>query len=342
METLRSRVCVTGASGYIGSLLVKKLLKRGYTVHATLRNLGDESKVGLLKSLSSGVEDRLVLFQADIYNADEFEPAIKGCEFVLLVATPWQQSEAFGSKYKDTTEAAVAAVRSIMHSCEKSGTVKRVIYTGSVVAASPLREDGSGFKDFIDESCWTPLHLSFAHCGDFEKAYACSKTQSEKEILSYTTKEEKRCFEVVSLACGLVGGDSLLPNSSLSVEVIVSPFTGDLVYHKQLKFLQALTGSLPMIHIEDVCDAHMFCIEKSSISGRFLCAAEYLTMRDIVDYYEQEYPELSVIKETDGVERAIQCNSQKLVDAGFKYRHGMKQILDDSVQCMKRFQKLRT
>lgn len=32
--------CVTGARGYIGSWLVKSLLERGYTVHATLRDLG--------------------------------------------------------------------------------------------------------------------------------------------------------------------------------------------------------------------------------------------------------------------------------------------------------------
>ncbi|KAL9994008.1 putative cinnamyl-alcohol dehydrogenase [Helianthus debilis subsp. tardiflorus] len=33
-------VCVTGASGYIASWVVKLLLDRGYTVHATVRSLG--------------------------------------------------------------------------------------------------------------------------------------------------------------------------------------------------------------------------------------------------------------------------------------------------------------
>lgn len=39
MEGKDCRVCVTGGTGYVGSMLVKKLLEKGYIVHATSRNL---------------------------------------------------------------------------------------------------------------------------------------------------------------------------------------------------------------------------------------------------------------------------------------------------------------
>jgi len=67
------------------------------------------------------------------------------------------------SQYKDTSEAAVAGAKSIVMSCVRSGTVKRLIYTASVVSASPLKEDGSDFKDVMDETCWTPLNDSLEY-----------------------------------------------------------------------------------------------------------------------------------------------------------------------------------
>nr|CAB3454876.1 unnamed protein product [Digitaria exilis] len=103
MEGEKSRVCcVTGAAGYIGSWLVKKLLDRGCVVHATLRNLGDESKTALLRGLP-GAAERLVLFEADIYDAASFQQAIAGCGFVFLVASPTSQDDRCSSKVQGGT-----------------------------------------------------------------------------------------------------------------------------------------------------------------------------------------------------------------------------------------------
>lgn len=57
---------------------------------------GDESKVGFLRNLA-GAGARLSLFSADLYAAHTFAPAIHGCEFVFLVATPMQHDALYTS-----------------------------------------------------------------------------------------------------------------------------------------------------------------------------------------------------------------------------------------------------
>ncbi|EYU40028.1 hypothetical protein MIMGU_mgv1a025720mg [Erythranthe guttata] len=303
-------VCVTGGSGYLGSCLVRKLLHKGYTVHATLRNLGEKSKTSLLKSLPSA-ETRLKLFEADIYNPQEFETAIDGCQYVFHVATPMLHTP-----YKDTSEAVVAGVKSIAEYCLRSQTVKRLVYTSSVLmAASPLTEDGSCFKEYIK-----------------------SKTLSEKEILRYNNeKRSEGEMEVVSLACGLVGGETLLSYLPSSLPVVLSQLTSDQIYLRQLRFSQELMGSIPVVHIEDVCDAHIFCIEKSSLKGRFLCAAESRTIEEIAICYQEIYPLCQIQEGFECEPRGgSKCDLWKLRKEGFKFKYRLKEILNDSVQCAKR------
>eukprot|EP00268_Persea_americana_P063152 TRINITY_DN8156_c0_g1_i4.p1 TRINITY_DN8156_c0_g1~~TRINITY_DN8156_c0_g1_i4.p1 ORF type:complete len:269 (+),score=40.76 TRINITY_DN8156_c0_g1_i4:124-930(+) len=257
-------VCVTGGAGFIGSWLVKKLLDKGYIVHATLRNLEDSSKVGLLKRLPHA-DTSLVLFRADIYNAEEFEPAIRGCAFVFHVATP------------------------LLHNNPTSNS----------------------------------------------KAYISSKTQSEKEVLSYCNIEEGG-LEVVSLPCALVGGDTHLSYVPGSVGVVISQLTGEEACYGQLKLLEEMLGSVPLIHIDDVCEAHIFCMEQPSMAGRFLCASAYPTIAELAKYFSEKYPEIQIAKEFAEPEIRIDCGSTKLTDMGFQFNYDLMRILDDSVQCARR------
>ncbi|XP_028216136.1 putative anthocyanidin reductase isoform X2 [Glycine soja] len=305
-EGIRCKVCVTGGASYIGSCLVKKLLQKGYTVHSTLRNFKDESKIGLLRGLPHANDERLVLFEADIYKPDEYEPAIQGCEIVFHVATPYEhQSDSL--LFKNTSEAAIAGVKSIAKYCIKSGTVRRLIYTASVVAASPLKDDGSGFKDFIDETCWTPLNLSM---GTLHQWYTDSKTQAERELLSYGSGENGGGLEVVQ---------------------------DNEAAYQSLKFLEELDGKIPIVHVEDVCEAHIFCAENPSINGRFLVASSYASSAEIANYYLQAYPEFNLNhKYLEGPKRDIKWASRKLTDNGFVYKNDLKMILDDCIRCARR------
>ncbi|KAK3026575.1 hypothetical protein RJ639_041595 [Escallonia herrerae] len=333
MEKRCSKVCVTGGAGYIGSSLVKKLLEEGHIVHATLRNLEDQSKVGLLRSFPNA-GTRLELFEADLYKPEEFEKAIEGCEFVLHVATPLYHSEGYG--YNNRVEATVAATKSIAVSCMKSGTVRRLIYTASVVAASPLKDDGTGYKGFMDETCWTPLDLSIAYSNDFLKEYTESKILAEKEILS-TNNDNGGELEVVTLPCGLVGGDTYLSYTPTSVSVILSQITDSANEYQSLKFLEELLGKVPLVHVEDVCEAHVFCMNERSITGRFLCASSYVSSAEIANHYHKNYPEFHVKQEyLDETKRDVDWHGTRFTERGFAYKYDTKKILDDCIKCARK------
>ncbi|KAF0931252.1 hypothetical protein E2562_002600 [Oryza meyeriana var. granulata] len=86
------RVCVTGGAGFIASWLVKKLLARGCTVHATQRSIGDEEKAVLLRRLVPGAAERLRLFEADLFDAPTFARARRAA--ALGAAPPLRGTEA--------------------------------------------------------------------------------------------------------------------------------------------------------------------------------------------------------------------------------------------------------
>uniref|UniRef100_K4CYD0 NAD-dependent epimerase/dehydratase domain-containing protein n=1 Tax=Solanum lycopersicum TaxID=4081 RepID=K4CYD0_SOLLC len=263
-EKSTCKVCVTGGAGYIGSSLVKNAF--GYRLHCSCYP----------KKL----------------RAEEFEEAIQGCEFVFHVATPSMHYE--GSQYKDRTEATVDGVKKIGMICLKNGTVKRLIYTASIVAASPLKEDGITYKQLMDETCWTPLNFSNPYSQQWLWDYVESKMLAEKEVLKF----EKEGLEVVTLCCGLVGGHTFLPYMPTTSAMFLSVFTQDEKLYNILKFLEDLNGKVPIVHIEDVCEAHMFFMNNvGSLNGRFLCASSYVSTEEIGNYYQHNYPEFKVNQE---------------------------------------------
>ncbi|XWS61644.1 hypothetical protein CRYUN_Cryun07bG0144000 [Craigia yunnanensis] len=334
-----SKVCITGGVRFLaGEEALRKRLycpcnatKLGFFSHfpTFFPFLWDKSKVGLLKSLP-GADTKLVLFQADIYKHNEFKQAIQGCEFVFQVATPQQTSSDSTQSSQETVEAAVSGVRSIAESCIESQSVKRLIYTASVLASSPLTKDGFNIKSYVNESNWTAVDVTFTHGLEYMQTYTISKTLVEKEALSYNDNPDGK-LEVVTLPCGLVGGETILSFVPLNVEVMFSQLIGKLPTFKGLEFMEELLGSVPIVHIEDVCGAHIFCMDKPSMRGRFICAAANPTIREIATYFRENYPQYEITEEFMGEEKkGIACDSSKLVKMGFEYKHDMKQILDDS------------
>ncbi|EYU34232.1 hypothetical protein MIMGU_mgv1a0266902mg, partial [Erythranthe guttata] len=126
-------VCVTGASGFIASWLVKLLLHRGYTVKATVRNLSDPSKVAHLKALE-GAKERLELFEANLLEQGSFDAVVDGCDGVFHTASPVIVDN-INDPQTELIEPAVKGTMNVLSSCvKKKGSIKRVVLTSSIAA----------------------------------------------------------------------------------------------------------------------------------------------------------------------------------------------------------------
>ena len=62
-------VCVIGATGLVGSHIVKSALLKGYRVNGTMRNINDHESIHYLKKLKNS--ENLTLFSADMKNNSE-------------------------------------------------------------------------------------------------------------------------------------------------------------------------------------------------------------------------------------------------------------------------------
>src|SRR5215208_7191077 len=82
-------VLVTGGSGFLGGWCVIELLRRGYSVRTTVRDLSREAQVRGAVGSEVDPGDRLTVLAADLTSDDGWAEAVGGCDYVLHVASPF-------------------------------------------------------------------------------------------------------------------------------------------------------------------------------------------------------------------------------------------------------------
>src|SRR2546430_9330208 len=141
MIGVRVDVLVTGGSGFVGCHLVGRLLERGYRVRTTVRSVANSAKVAPLTALQGRFPGRLELFEADLLVEGAFDEAMKGCEVVFHVASPFFMPEKIKDGQRDMVEPALVGTRNVVGSVERTPSVRRLVFTSTV---------GAIFGDYVD------------------------------------------------------------------------------------------------------------------------------------------------------------------------------------------------
>ncbi|KNA11910.1 hypothetical protein SOVF_130820 [Spinacia oleracea] len=268
-------VCVTGASGYIASWLVKLLLHHGYTVHATVRDPNGQTEIEHLLGLE-GAKERLHLFKADLMDEGSFDSAISGCHGVFHTASP----VIFTVKdpQADVLDPAIKGTLNVLTSCKKFPSVRRVVLTSSM-AAVLYNGKPRAPEVVVDESWFSDPEL----CTESPMMwYTRSKILAEDAAWKFV---KENGIDMITINPGMVIGPMLQPRLNTSVAPILNLINGSETYPN---------ATFGWVHVKDVATAHILAFEVPAASGRYILVENVVPCFEIVGILQELYPSLKL------------------------------------------------
>ncbi|KAG8388987.1 hypothetical protein BUALT_Bualt02G0182600 [Buddleja alternifolia] len=265
-------VCVTGASGYIASWLVKFLLERGYTVKASVRDPNDPKKTEHLFALD-GAKERLHLFKANLLEEGAFDSLVEGCDGVFHTASPFHDPGE--DPQAELIDPAVKGTLNVLESCAKTPSVKRVVLTSSM--ASVYFNGKTLAPDVvIDETWWSDVE----YCKQIKNWYVLSKTLAEDAAWKFA---KEKGIDLVVINPTLVIGPLLQPTLNTSSSVMLNLLNGAETYRN---------ATFGFINVKDIANAHILGFENPSANGRYNMTESVAHLSDVVKILRELYPNL--------------------------------------------------
>ena len=254
------KVLVTGATGFIGLHCLSQLLDAGYSVRGTVRDLARSDEVRAAMEKAGSPVAQLEVVAADLLSDHGWDDAVKGCQYVLHVASPFvvgvpkDENELIVPAVEGTTRVVEAAIRE---------GVKRVVLTSSCAA---ITETGKAGQTQFSEDDWTDA----SHPAT--PAYYKSKVLAERKAWSLIGAQDKTQLSVINPA-GVVG-------PMLSRDIGTSnAFVGQII-EGQLPGCPKM--HLGFVDVRDVASAHLLAMTNDAAAGeRFIISEREFWFREI-------------------------------------------------------------
>jgi dihydroflavonol-4-reductase len=236
---------LTGATGFVGSAVLRELVRAGRPVRALVRPGSDRRNL-------DGVQVEIV--DGDLTDPASLEHAVKGCEALFHVAADYRLWVPDPDRMHSIN---VEGTRNLMRAAVAAG-VRRVVYTSSV-ATLGYHSDGTP----ADEKTASTLE-------DMIGPYKRTKFLAEAEVRNLADRE---------------GLPAVIVNPSTPVgpgDIKPTP-TGRMIVDAASGRMPAYVDTgLNLVHVDDVARGHLLAMERGRIGERYILGGENLTLREIL------------------------------------------------------------
>ncbi|HEX9703590.1 MAG TPA: hopanoid-associated sugar epimerase, partial [Rhodospirillales bacterium] len=238
-------ILVTGATGFVGSAVLRKLIQAGQKTRVLVRPSSDRRNL-------EGLD--LEIVEGDLMRPETLAPALAGASGLFHVAADyrlWTREPAAMFR------ANVEGTRAIMTTALQAG-VERIVYTSSVATLGVLPGDA-----VADEE--TPVAFD-----DMIGPYKQSKFLAEAAVRDLIERE--RLPAVIVNPSTPVGPRDIKPTP-----------TGRMIVEAAAGRMPAYVDTgLNLAHVDDVAEGHLLAFEHGQIGQRYILGGENMSLESIL------------------------------------------------------------
>jgi dihydroflavonol-4-reductase len=238
------RAFITGATGFVGSAVVRKLLAAGFSVRALARRHSPRLNLDGLQ---------IDIVEGDMRDRDAVFAAAKDARYVFHVAADYRL---WAPDPEEIMRTNVEGTRVVMEAARESGA-ERVVYTSSV-ATLKLREDGLS----TDETMPLAENQGIG-------AYKRSKVAAERLV-------ERMIGD--GLPAVIVN-----PSTPIGPRDLRPTPTGRIIVEAASGRMPAFVDTgLNLVHVDDVAAGHLAALNQGRIGERYILGGDNMTLAELV------------------------------------------------------------
>jgi dihydroflavonol-4-reductase len=238
-------ILVTGASGFVGSAVVRHLIIAGHQVRALVRSTSSHINLADL---------RVEIVEGDLRDAASLIRAMTGIRFVFHVAADYRL---WARNPQEIVRTNVEGTRNLMTAALRAG-VERIVYTSSV-ATLKARPDGKA----SDETFRLEAQSAVG-------AYKYSKVVAER-LVETMAAEQKLAAIIVNPSTPIGPGDV---RPTPTGRIIVEAAAGRMPAYVD-------TG-LNLVHVDDVAAGHLAALQNGRIGERYILGGQDVLLGDML------------------------------------------------------------
>ena len=239
------KTLLTGATGFIGSAVLLKLIDAGHDIRVLVRSQSNRQNLAGLN---------LEIVTADLRDRRSLKKVVQDCSILYHVAADYRL---WVPRPQCMYETNVNGTVNLLRAAAEAG-VRRIVYTSSV-AVLGLHRDGTS----ADENTPSSLNDMIGH-------YKRSKYLAEAEVRRMV-REEGLPAVIVNPSTP-VGPRDIKPTPT--GRMIVDAATGRMPAYVE-------TG-LNMVHVDDVAEGHLLAMERGVIGERYILGGFNMTLKQIL------------------------------------------------------------